>query len=710
MTKYTQENRPLLVHTPIGDDALLLVGFAGHEAISELFDFQLDLMAEDATKVKFEKLLGQKITVTLTLPDESTRYFSGFCNRMSQGGRSEGDVFTYYRMEIVPQFWFLTKRVQSRIFQHLSVPDILKKVLDGLDVEYQIQGTFQPRDYCVQYRESDFNFASRLMEEEGIYYFFKHSADGHKMVVANTPQGHGIFDDPVQATIIYEEIFGGYRDENRILSWEKTQELRSGKYTLWDHCFEMPHQNLAAEVPTLEDLQVGTVEHKLKVGGNDKFEIYDYPGAYAQRFDGVSKGGGDQSGQLSNIFEDNQRTTKIRMEQETARGILIHGSSNCRHFVSGYKFTLDRHFDADGDYLLTSVHHTARLTSADYRSGEGGEFNYENTFTCIPFLLPFLPRQVIVKPTVHGTQTAVVVGPAGEEIFTDKYSRVKVQFMWDRQGKKDADSSCWIRVGTLWAGKQWGVIHIPRIGQEVIVDFLEGDPDQPIIVGSVYNAEQMPPYKLPDNKTQSGVKSRSSKSGTPANFNEFRFEDKKGHEQVYLHAEKNQDIEVENDETHWVGHDRTKRIDHDEFTQIGHDRTETVERNETITIQANRTETVDDNESISIGKNRTETVGKDETITIDENRTETVGKNETVSIGGDREHNIGKNDQLTVGKKIYVTAGDEITLNTGDASIIMKKDGTIQIKGKDISIIGSGQIVAKAASDVVIKGSKVLAN
>src|SRR6266496_517093 len=234
MPTYTQDNRQLSVKTPLGKDVLLLMGMIGHEAISQLFNFHLDLLAEDASKVKFDKLLGQKITVALKLPNDKERYFSGFCNRVSQGGRTEGDIFTSYSMEIVPKFWFLTKRSQSRIFQHVTVPDILKKVLANLDVDFEIQGTFQPRDYCVQYRESDFNFASRLMEEEGIYYFFKHSEGGHKMVLANVPKSH--MPVPGKDTITFEKVVGTTVKE-RIFAWEKAQELRSGKITLWDHCF-----------------------------------------------------------------------------------------------------------------------------------------------------------------------------------------------------------------------------------------------------------------------------------------------------------------------------------------------------------------------------------------------------------------------------------------------------------------------------------------
>jgi type VI secretion system secreted protein VgrG len=705
MATYTQKRRPMQVTTPLGADKLLLVGLSGQEGLSQLFQFHLDMIAENETEVAFDKLLGQKVSVEVTLEEGGKRHFSGIVSRLSQGERDT--MFTKYRMEVVPQFWLLTRKVQSRIFQHKNVPDILKELLKGLDVEYQLQGPFHPRDFCVQYRESDFSFASRVMEEEGIYYFFKHTESGHTLVLANTPQGHP--DVPGPSQVIYEEVQGGSRVDGRVFHWEKVQELRSGKYTLWDHSFEKPSSHLDAEKTIQDSVSVGQVNHKLKVGGNDQLEIYDYPGEYAQRFDGIDRGGGEQPSEIEKIFEDNARTVGIRMQQEAVPSLVVRGSGACPQFVSGHKFTLERHFNADGPYVLTGVQHSASL-SGDYRSGQSGACQYMNSFVCIPAGIPYRPLITTPKPTIHGTQTAVVVGPAGEEIFTDKYGRVKVQFRWDRQGKNDGDSSCWVRVGTPWAGKQWGIIHIPRIGQEVMVAFEEGDPDQPIIVGSVYNAEQMPPYTLPDNKTQSGVKSRSSLEGTPDNFNEIRFEDKKGEEQLYIHAEKNQDIEVENDETHWVGNDRKKTIDRDERVHVKRDRTETVDKNEKITIGVNRTEQVGGNEFIAVSKNRTRQVANDETITIDGKYTRTVAKETELTVGKDRSQTIGGNDQLTVGKELLVTVADMITLQTGAASIVMKKNGDIQIKGKNITITGSGKIIAKASSDVVLKGSQIKSN
>jgi type VI secretion system secreted protein VgrG len=693
MGKFTQANWPMAVATPLGPDALLLEGFTGREAISRLFHFQLDLLAETATEVPFEKLLGQKITISLTLPDGKKNYFNGLVSRLSQGSKvrvgESKEIFIRYRAEMVPQFWLLTHNVQSRIFQQISVPDILKKVLAGLDVAYEIQGTFYPRDYCVQYRESDFAFASRLMEEEGIFYFFKHSADGHKMVVANTPPSHP--DVPGATKVIYEEVVGGTRPDDRILGWEKSQEIRPGKYTLWDHCFELPHKHLEAEQAIVDKIQVGKINHPLKVGGNDKLEVYDYPGGYADRFDGVAPGGGERPADLQKIFEDNKRTVAIRMQQQALPSLVIQGNGTCRQFVSGHKFSLERHFNADGQYLLTEVEHRGNYEGAFLTPA--GTFLYRSQFHCIPLTLPFRPQLVTPRPKVEGTQTAVVVGPPGEEIFTDKYGRVKVQFHWDRQGQNNADSSCWLRVGTPWAGKQWGMIHIPRIGQEVVVAFDEADPNKPRAISSVYNAEMMPPYKLPDHKTQSGIKTRSSLNGTADNFNELRFEDKKGVEEIYFHAEKDFNRVVENNDSLLVG--KKGATDGDQTIEIWNNRS----------LKVGHQEAKDGSETIEIYKNRTETVKTgDETVTIEQgNRTVTVGKgNDTHEIKqGDRSVKIDMgNDsvQISMGNQTtkidlggsQTEAMQSIELKVGQSSIKLDQTG-VTIQGMMVKIQGQLQ-------------------
>ncbi len=668
----TQEKRLIAIDTPLGKDVLLLQGFTGQEGISRPFVFHLDLLSEDP-KIGFDKIVGQKVTIRITLADGSERYFHGYVSRFSQSGSDQR--FTAYRAEVVPWLWFLTRTSDCRIFQNMTIPDIILKIFKDLgfsDVKNSLQGSFEPRDYCVQYRETDFNFVSRLMEQYGIFYFFEHEKDKHTLVLGNSPSVH----QPCkgQAKARYDTVAGVTDEEDIVTSWQMEQELRPGKYALSDYNFETPSTSLAVNAAST-----------VTVGGNGKYEIYDYPGEYLKKAQGDS-------------------LVKIRMEEEETPNLVLSGASGCRAFTSGYRFDLAEHHrqDMNTAYVLAQVQHAASVGDSYTSGGSGATETYSNQFVCIPHAVPYRPPRVTLKPVVQGPQTAVVVGKAGEEIWVDKHSRVKVQFHWDREGKRDENSSCWVRVSQPWAGKTWGAIAIPRIGQEVIVDFLEGDPDQPIITGRVYNAEQMPPYALPANQTQTGIKSRSSKGGGDANFNEIRFEDKKGSEQLYIHAEKDKQVIVEND--------RTESVGHDEKISIGNNRTEDVGKNETISIGENRTEDVGKNETISIGENRTEDVGKNETISIGENRKETVGKNEEMSIGDNRTTNIGKDEQLSVGKRLLVQAGDLIVLKTGSASITMKQSGEITIKGSDITISGSGKINIKASSDVIIKGSNVKSN
>jgi type VI secretion system secreted protein VgrG len=555
MSTYTQAHRPIAITTPLGKDVLLLTGIRGEETISQLFNFQVDLLAEAKNEIHFDRIIGQSATVEMRIANEERRYFNGLVKRFSQGARDE--TFVHFRAELVPKLWLLTKKVRSRIFQHLSVPEILRHVLSGLDVTYDMSETYYQRDYCVQYRESDFDFVSRLMEEEGIYYFFTHGEATHQMVVTDSPNQHP--DVSGQSNIIYEEVSGGVRKEMRITAWEKSQELRSGEYTLWDHSFQIPGKHLEVKKRTMDSVIVGEVTHKLSVGGNDKLEIYDYPGGYAQRFDGIDRYGAARPQDLKQIFPDSERTATVRMEQEEAVCLRIAGESNCGNFVAGHQFSLERHFDANGRYLLTCVEHDAHLDGS-YRSNQAEAFNYKSRFNCIPVVLPYRPQRITRKPAITGIQTATVVGPPGEEIFCDQFGRVKVQFHWDREGKKNADSSCWLRVAQVWAGKGWGAFFWPRIGHEVVVVFEEGDPDQPLIIGSVYNAQNMPPYELPTNKVLTGLKSASHK-GTPSkNFNGIILNDEKGHEHLSLHSEHNMSFNSEYDKMIHAGRHKGERV------------------------------------------------------------------------------------------------------------------------------------------------------
>jgi type VI secretion system secreted protein VgrG len=555
MLNYTQIHRPMAITTPLGKDILVLTRLRGQEAISQLFNFELDLLAEEKSEIHFDQIIGKNVTVEMRLANEEKRYFNGMVRRFSQGARDE--TFVHFRAELVPQLWLLTKKVRSRIFQHLSVPQILRQVLAELDVKYEISERYYPRDYCVQYRESDFDFASRLMEEEGIYYFFKHANGSHQIVATDVSNHHP--DVVGQSDVIYEEISGGLRKDMRIVAWEKQQELRSGVYTLWDHCFELPGNHLEAKKKTIDSVIVGEVTHKLSVGGNDQLEIYDFPGGYAQRFDGIDRSGAPRPQDLEEIFPESERMAKVRMQEEEASCLGIAGQSNCGNFVAGHSFKLERHFDGNDQYVLTRVQHDA-LLQANYRTNQGEPFSYENHFTCIPIALPYRPRRVTRKPVMAGIQTATVVGPRGEEIFCDKYGRVKVQFHWDRKGKKDADSSCWLRVAQVWAGKGWGAFFWPRIGHEVVVIFEEGDPDQPLIIGSVYNAENMPCFDLPANKQLGGFKSASERGIVHKNYNGLVFNDEKGKEHLSIHSEHNLSLNSENDKMMHSGRHKGERV------------------------------------------------------------------------------------------------------------------------------------------------------
>jgi type VI secretion system secreted protein VgrG len=543
-----------------------LQSFHGQEGISRLFNFDLTMHSENRS-IAFDSIIGKKATIRMILPDGNERYINGIIASFSQGGAAH--VFTSYRATLVPWFWLLTRTSDCRIFQNMNVPDIIQKLFQEhgfSDFKNKLHGSFPPRDYCVQYRETTFNFISRLMQEEGIFYFFEHETDKHTLVMANNPSEFKPC--PYKATARYEsEANAGWSDEV-VTEWSLGQEVRPGRYTVNDFNFEKPSLDLTADV-TGKDQR--------------KYEIYDYPGEYESRDEGEKLAG-------------------IRMEEEETPRIVISGSSTCRAFASGFRFDLQDHYrrDLNKAYTIMAIQHLCDAGS-NYETAQGdtGGFEYINHFQCIPHPTPYRPTRTAPVPVVHGTQTAIVVGPPGEEIYVDKYGRVKVQFHWDREGKYNEKSSCWIRVSQNWAGKRWGAMFIPRIGQEVIVDFIEGDPDRPIITGRVYNGNSMPPYALPGEKTKSVIKTYSSKGG--GGFNELRFEDKKGSEQIFIHAEKNQDIRIKHDLMEWVGNDSNLIVKQEYAQEVGADNH--------IHVKGDQNEKVDGTVSLKAGMDMQEKVG-----------------------------------------------------------------------------------------------------
>ncbi|HSR10770.1 MAG TPA: type VI secretion system tip protein TssI/VgrG, partial [Thermodesulfobacteriota bacterium] len=633
------------VQTPLGKDVLLLAAMAGEEGISRLFSFELDLFSE-SQGVRFDQIIGKPVTISLELRNGKKRHWNGIVFRFLQGrteGRDGGNAdLWYYRATVTPYAWLLTRTSNSRIFQDLSVPEIVQTIFGekGLtDFRLQLQEPYRKRNYCVQYMETDFQFVSRLMEDEGIYYYFEHDDRKHVMVIADT-----IRTQPALGSFRYELSGGALREDDVITRLEKIQEIRPGKVSLSDYNFETPRTGLEVNRPTQQ-----------RLGPGDR-EIFEYPAGH------LTKAEGDGY-------------AKVRMQEEDAQITTIEGVSDCRAMTSGYRFTIKDFHRQDmnnKDHALTHVAHSA------HQSWNGGEpFRYENRFTCVPVDVPYRPRRATPKPLVHGTQTAVVVGPSGEEIYTDKYGRIKVKFHWDRLGKGDENSSCWIRVAQLWASSGWGGMHIPRIGQEVVVDFLEGDPDRPIVIGCVYHGTNMPPYPLPGEKTKSTIKSDSSVGSD--GFNEIRFEDKKGSEQVFIHGEKDIDIQIKNDRRETIGNDRSLTVRRDKLEKVERDKHVTIERDEIREIARDRHSTIK-------GKEAAEIQGS-QSLTVKGDRIEVCKSNYNHQVTG----------QYTLkGMNLVIEGGSNLTIKVG-GNFININPGGVFISGAMV-MINSGGSAGQALS------------
>jgi len=642
---FTQVTREAEIKTPLGADVFLLQDMQVVEELGRLFSIELTLLSEQED-IKFEDLLAKQVTVRLDIKNDGKRFYNGYVTHFSQSVNSGS--FAVYTATVKPWLWFLTRTSDCRIFQEQTVPDIIKAVFRDLgftDFEDKLSASYRTWEYCVQYRETDFNFVSRLMEQEGIYYYFKHEDGKHTLVLADSINAHDPI--PLYDTIPYHQANDAYvGKEEHISSWLVSKQIQPGVFAQDDFDFKRPKAVLDTDSSIIRS--------------HDKadYEIYDYPGEYVETGDG-------------NTY------ARTRIEAVQSQYEQVHAGSGARGMMSGGLFTLKDYprEDQNREYLVVST--SQQLYNDGYESQESnGGTTYSNTFSVIESTTVFRPQRSTFKPMVQGPQTAIVVGPSGEEIYTDEYGRVKLQFHWDRYGKSDENSSCWVRVSQIWAGKNWGGIHLPRIGQEVIVEFLEGDPDRPIVTGRVYNGDQVPPYDLPANKTQSGIKSRSSKGGSGSNFNEIRFEDKMGKEQVYIHAEKNQRNIVENNETTSIGHDRTEVVGHDETIDIGNDRTETVANNEDITIGVNRTEAVGANEDIIIGASRSKTVGAGDSLQVGASQTTTIAASQTNTIGANQTDIVGGTYSQTAAGGINITTPAAMTLTALGGYTLVAPGGT----------------------------------
>ncbi|HUI40343.1 MAG TPA: type VI secretion system tip protein TssI/VgrG [Terriglobia bacterium] len=714
---YTQATRLLSISTPLGEDVLLLQGLAGQEGISRPFTYELELLAPTNSAIAFNSIVGQNVTVTIQLPDGSPRYINGYVSRFAQGATDER-YFTRYHAQVVPWLWFLTRHADCRIFQNMTAPDIISQVFQLFDFasfKNKTTATYPNLEYCVQYRETAFNFVSRLMEQFGIFYYFDHSTQGqHTLVMCDSNNGLPVC---AGSPLSYQTEVGGLEDPEVVSDWHLEQELETGKYSVTDYDFTAPSNNLLAQNPTV-----------VSVSPNQGLEIFDYPGLH------IHTEPGDEVPKLH--LEEGNTVAKTRMEEEEAHAVVSTGASNCRGLASGYTFELQNHYrsDQNAKYLLTEVQQVASEGNT-YATGTRETESYSNRFTCIPTATPYRPNRVTRKPFVQGPQPALVVGKSGEEIWTDNYGRVKVQFYWDRIGTQDENSSCWVRVSHPWAGSGWGAVALPRMGQEVIVDFLEGDPDRPIIMGRVYNANQMPPYALPDMQTRSTVQSRSSKGGGTANYNEIRFEDKAGSEQVFLNAEKEMDLRVEKESREYVGANRHLIVNSSQFELVNTDKhlhikgkqNEKIESDQSLTVGGNCMESISANQSVKIGANRKVSIGGSDSRTVTGDVKEQVTGSVSLTVSGDQKETVlgdvsrqvvgGIKEQAVSGFSQFVaestnvqngmsynlTAGMTINLSGGMAVNIMGG-------AEGVSIVGPGGFISITEAGIAIMGTMVLIN
>jgi type VI secretion system secreted protein VgrG len=644
----TQANRSIAISTPLGEDVVAIQSIRGREEFGRMFQYELELLSED-DGINFDDLLGMNVTIRVGegSDDSDIRYINGFINRISQHEYRAG--LAVYRATIVPWLWFLTRQSDCRIFQEMKIPDIIKQVMKDVgfsDIDDRLSSTYEAREYCVQYRETTFNFISRLLEQEGIYYFFTHENGLHKMVLCDSSDAH----QPLVggAEIPYYPPDRAMRLEQHIRTWSIQKQVESLVYELADFDFANPGDPVMSKSKKARDYASGPWE-----------AMYDYPGEY-----------------LSSA--EAEHFAAIRLQELQTRYEQIMGQSDHLGMIVGGRFELaipskGLRSDQAREYIITSTSLQATQDLFGSSDDSGGENFFSLGFSVLPATEVYRPARTTPKPVIQGPQTAIVAGKAGEEIWTDEHGRVKLQFHWDRYSKGDEVSSCWVRVSQNWAGKRWGVFFLPRIGHEVIVEFLEGDPDRPIITGRVYNGQNQPPYKPNEMGTMSTIKSNSSKGG--GGFNEIRFEDKKDEEQVFIHAQKNMDIRVLNDRFETVVNDRHLIVENDKHELVKKDRDEKVEGAHRELIVKDR--------NLKVEGKEIKLVVDEQSLTVKADVHEVYEKNQSVEV----------TDKASIKADIIVLEGaTNVTLKVGDSFIAIDSSG--------IKIGTTGEIALEADGDI----------
>ncbi|WBS02111.1 type VI secretion system tip protein TssI/VgrG [Pseudoduganella sp. SL102] len=710
LNKLRQHNRLLRLSFPNSDGpaAVLLANrLDARESLSRDFRFVVEVLSDDES-IALKDVQGKLVTIELVREDGTLRYFNGYVFEFRRESTDGGLV--YYSMVLGPWLAYLRLRRDNYLFHHMSLSEQTDDIFADYPVqsaELRISGADPEMTYACQYGESDYNYLHRRWEALGWYYWYEHTATGHKLILCDDSTGAPPIDG-ARIDIPFQREAGSMEDD-ALGEWTPVRQLVPASVALASYDFKKPRPAVV-DMPSVNEQ-----------GDVLRLESYEFVGAYGFK-----------------DTDDGEAQGRIRIEEIEASGKYFEGIGNDRTAQAGRRFELTGHFDeastGDLDFLILDVHHTA---TNNYQNAHTAASRYANRITCTRSRVTWRPGRGYnsTEPKIFGLQTATVVGPAGEEIYTDEYGRVRVQFHWDRIGQNDDKSSAWIRVATAWAGSNFGMTSIPRIGTEVIVQFLDGNPDRPLITGMVPNADTMPPWPLPASKTQSGILSRSTPGGGYDNANAIRFEDRKGSEQLWLHAEKDQLTEVEHDEDKWVGNDRRKTIDRDETSHIKRNRTETVDNDETITVHHNRSERVDGQETISIGGNRSKSVERNEKDDIARNWSTYVGKSKTETVamaymqnvGMGRLENVGLGYSLNVGLTMLTVTGvnritkvgvdysisagssytveaggsggsvlrmdgESITLTIGKSTIHMKKSGEIEISGEKLTIAGTDNI------------------
>jgi type VI secretion system secreted protein VgrG len=629
MPRTTDSNTTLSL-TATSLSALYPESLSGEEALNSLGSQTLNGL-NDGSALPLASAVATHVTTTLH-NDAQSRAFDALVAEIRQ--LPADATAERYQLVLRPWLWWLTLASNNRVFQNLSTSDIVTTIFKAhgfTDFALKLTGSYTPREYCVQYGETDFAFVSRLLEEEGIFWFFTHEEGKHTLVLGDSNDAFAQIPNGPKINYLGQQM--GERELHGIRSGQVCMQAVAGVYRATDYEFTTPTTSLYSQAEAVAGPR----------------SMYEHPGSYN------AKARGDT-------------LTKQRVDGLRSQEKRFVGESDCRWLVPGHWFTLAGHDDStlNIDWVVTAVTH------------EASHENYQNRFEAIPKATPFRPQRTTPKPRMH-PQTALVVGKAGEEIWTDQYGRIKLQFPWDRDGKNDETSSCWVRVVLPWSGKGFGMQFVPRIGQEVIVTFIDGDPDRPLVTGCVYNGDNALPYALPANQTQSGIKTQSSKGG--GGFNELRFEDKKDAEEVFLQAQKDFKINVLNDTTATVGHD------------------------ETLTVQNARTRTVKDgDETVTLEKGKrsvTIQTGSD-TLDVKDSRTVKVGADQTHSTGGNYEHQVTGNYSLTVDGNLTIKVTGTLTLESG---------GTFSMKsGADFAAEASTSVTHKAGTALTNQAGTSLTN